>query len=46
MEIHTQVKAGDAIRYRADRDHGYYNLSDKLTKISMVIYYPNIIMKE
>lgn len=40
------VKAGDAIRYRADRDHGYYNLSDKLTKISMVIYYPNIIMKE
>ena len=41
-----RVKAGDAIRYRADKDHAYYNLSDKLTKISMVIYYPNIIIKE
>ncbi|NLY85719.1 MAG: helix-turn-helix domain-containing protein [Tissierellia bacterium] len=41
-----KVGAGDAIRYRADRAHGYYNLSDNLTRISMVIYYPNIIMKE
>lgn len=38
-----KVDAGNAIRYRADRAHTYYNLTDKPTKISMVIYYPNII---
>ncbi|MTI57466.1 helix-turn-helix domain-containing protein [Geosporobacter ferrireducens] len=34
------VKAGDAIKFRADRLHAYHNKSDALIRISMVIYYP------
>lgn len=35
------IKAGDGIGYLADKDHSYENLTDKIAKISMVIYYPN-----
>jgi transcriptional regulator with XRE-family HTH domain len=34
------VQAGDSIRYRADRPHSYHNSGDSLTRVSMVIYYP------
>jgi len=35
------IKAGNSIRYRSDREHSYHNLSKSLTKVSMIIYYPN-----
>lgn len=35
------IKPGDSIRYRGDREHSYHNFSKGITKISMVIYYPN-----
>jgi transcriptional regulator with XRE-family HTH domain len=34
------VKEGDAIKFRADKPHAYHNSGDILTKVSMVIYYP------
>lgn len=34
------VKKGDSIRFRSDRPHAYKNLGDNLTRVSMVIYYP------
>ena len=34
------VKAGDSIRYKADKPHSYHNSSNELTRASMVIYYP------
>jgi len=34
------VKEGDSIRFRADKPHAYHNSGDKLTRVSMVIYYP------
>lgn len=33
------LRAGDSMRFRADRTHSYYNKSDKTAQISMVIYY-------
>lgn len=33
------VKEGDSIRLKADQPHIYHNSGDKLTRISMVIYY-------
>ncbi|MGG2090748.1 helix-turn-helix domain-containing protein [Priestia aryabhattai] len=34
------VKKGNAIRFRADRPHSYYNRGKTLTRLSMIIYYP------
>ncbi|WHH61085.1 XRE family transcriptional regulator [Petroclostridium sp. X23] len=34
------VKEGDSIRFKADKPHAYHNSGDKLTTISMIIYYP------
>lgn len=34
------VKEGDSIRFRADKPHAYHNSGGKLTRLSMVIYYP------
>lgn len=33
------VKQGDSIRFRADKPHTYHNSCDRLTRVSMVIYY-------
>lgn len=34
------VKAGDSIKFRADKHHSYHNLRAELLRLSMVIYYP------
>ncbi|MFP7732237.1 helix-turn-helix domain-containing protein [Priestia aryabhattai] len=34
------VKSGNAIRFKADRAHSYYNRGKTLTRLSMIIYYP------
>lgn len=34
------VKEGDSIRFRADKPHAYHNSGNKLTRVSLVIYYP------
>ncbi|WP_432664319.1 helix-turn-helix domain-containing protein [Wukongibacter baidiensis] len=34
------VKQGDSIRFRADKPHAYHNSGKELTRVSMVIYYP------
>ncbi|SHN87137.1 helix-turn-helix domain-containing protein [Desulfitobacterium chlororespirans] len=34
------VKAGDSIKFMADRAHAYSNRTEHLTRASMVIYYP------
>lgn len=34
------LKAGDSIRFKADRPHTYYNAGQSLTRLSMTIYYP------
>ncbi|MFT9371869.1 helix-turn-helix domain-containing protein [Paenibacillus polymyxa] len=33
------VKAGDSIRFKADRPHIYYNLGETLVRMNMIIYY-------
>lgn len=33
------IKAGDSIKFMADRPHAYFNRSDQLTRANMVIYY-------
>ncbi|MDR7314381.1 XRE family transcriptional regulator [Brevibacillus nitrificans] len=33
------VKAGESIKFKADRDHVYHNSGETLTRLSMVIYY-------
>jgi transcriptional regulator with XRE-family HTH domain len=33
------VEKGDSIKFKSDRDHAYQNPSNKLTRLSMVIYY-------
>ena len=38
-EEEYRLKAGDSMRFKADRMHAYHNVSDKLARISMVIYY-------
>ncbi|WP_107923909.1 helix-turn-helix domain-containing protein [Lysinibacillus parviboronicapiens] len=35
------LKKGDAIRFKADRPHTYFNSGETLTKLSMTIYYPS-----
>jgi len=35
------VRSGDSIRFKADRPHSYENPGDILTRLSMVLYYPN-----
>lgn len=35
------IKAGDSIRYRADREHSYHNSGSGSARICMVIYYPD-----
>ncbi|MGQ7278235.1 helix-turn-helix domain-containing protein [Brevibacillus thermoruber] len=37
------VKTGESIRFRADRPHVYHNSGDSLTRMSMVIYYPDSV---
>ncbi|MEH7348453.1 helix-turn-helix domain-containing protein [Gottfriedia acidiceleris] len=37
---HT-VKKGDSIRFKADRPHTYHNSGETLTRLSMLLYYPN-----
>lgn len=34
------LKAGDSIRFKADRSHTYFNAGPSLTRLSMTIYYP------
>jgi len=34
------VKKGDSIKFRADKPHEYHNSGNELTRVSMVIYYP------
>jgi len=34
------VKAGDSIKFRADKPHSYNNSGNELLRASMVIYYP------
>lgn len=33
------VKEGDSIRFKADKPHTYYNSGNRITRVSMVIYY-------
>ncbi|HJF34361.1 MAG TPA: XRE family transcriptional regulator [Sporosarcina psychrophila] len=35
------VKSGDSIRFKADRAHSYHNSGKLITRLSMVLYYPN-----
>jgi XRE family transcriptional regulator, regulator of sulfur utilization len=35
-----QLSEGDAIRFRADKPHAYYNPGNVVAKISLVIHYP------
>jgi transcriptional regulator with XRE-family HTH domain len=39
------VYAGDSIRFKADKPHSYHNSGDKLTRLSMVIYYSRFFNK-
>jgi transcriptional regulator with XRE-family HTH domain len=34
------VTAGDSIQFKADKPHTYQNSGDRLTRLSMTIYYP------
>lgn len=34
------MKKGDSIKFRADKFHSYHNSGNDLTRVSMVIYYP------
>ncbi|MEH7309188.1 helix-turn-helix domain-containing protein [Neobacillus drentensis] len=40
-DVEYKVKKGDSIRFKADRPHTYYNSGETLTRLSMVLYYPN-----
>jgi len=44
-EEEYSVHTGDSIRFRADKPHSYHNSGDKLTRISMVIYYTRFFNK-
>ncbi|WP_318614620.1 XRE family transcriptional regulator [Sporosarcina sp. YIM B06819] len=35
------VRSGDSIRFKADRPHSYENSGCVVTRLSMVLYYPN-----
>lgn len=34
------LKAGDSIRFKANRPHTYFNAGQSLTRLSMTIHYP------
>jgi transcriptional regulator with XRE-family HTH domain len=34
------VKKGESIRFKADKPHAYHNSGETLTRVNMVIYYP------
>lgn len=34
------LRNGESIRFKADRQHDYHNSGNELTRVSMVIYYP------
>ncbi|HET7627090.1 MAG TPA: XRE family transcriptional regulator [Bacillales bacterium] len=34
------VQSGDAIQFKADRPHVYHNSGERLTRVSMILYYP------
>lgn len=34
------VKKGDSIRFRSDKPHAYHNSGEEVTRVNMVIYYP------
>lgn len=34
------IPTGDAIRFRADKPHSYHNSGMQITRVNMVIYYP------
>ncbi|MFM1655594.1 helix-turn-helix domain-containing protein [Brevibacillus sp. B_LB10_24] len=38
-DVYT-VKAGESIKFKADKPHAYHNPGDSLTRMSMVIFYP------
>jgi XRE family transcriptional regulator, regulator of sulfur utilization len=40
-EVEYTVEKGDSIRFKADRPHTYHNSGETLTRLSMVLYYPN-----
>jgi len=40
-DLEYTVKKGDSIRFKADRPHTYHNSGETLTRLSMVLYYPN-----
>ena len=40
-DVEYTVKKGDSIRFKADRPHTYHNSGETLTRLSMVLYYPN-----
>jgi transcriptional regulator with XRE-family HTH domain len=40
-ECEHMLKTGDSISFKADRPHTYYNSGEKLTRLSMTIYYPD-----
>ncbi len=40
-DVENTVKKGDSIRFKADRPHTYHNSGETLTRLSMVLYYPN-----
>ncbi|WP_353853719.1 XRE family transcriptional regulator [Bacillus sp. Bos-x628] len=35
------LKAGDSIRFKADRPHEYRQLGNQITRLQMILYYPN-----
>lgn len=35
------LKDGDSIRFKADKPHAYLNTGGTLTRLSMILYYPN-----
>lgn len=40
-DIEYKAKSGDAIRFKADRPHSYYNPGVAMTRLSMTIFYPS-----
>ncbi|CAH0260864.1 HTH-type transcriptional regulator SutR [Peribacillus sp. Bi96] len=35
------IQKGDSIRFKADKPHSYLNSGETLTRLSMILYYPN-----
>ncbi|WP_028778820.1 helix-turn-helix domain-containing protein [Shimazuella kribbensis] len=34
------IQSGDSIQFKADRPHSYRNVGSKMTRLSMILYYP------